>query len=70
MKKYEKTYRELVNEKRKLGKELDASKVGILEQMKLLGEVEELRRTVGMIPPEVLVSYRANSVNPGIEREK
>ena len=70
LKKYEKTYRELVNEKRKLGKELDASKVGILEQMKLLGEIEELRRTVGMIPPEVLAAYRGNSASLGIEREK
>ena len=70
LKKYEKTYRELVNEKRKLGKELDASKVGILEQMKLLGEVEELRRTVGMIPPEVLAAYRGSSASLSIEREK
>ena len=70
LKKYEKTYRELVNEKRKLGKELDASKVGILEQMKLLGEVEELRRTVGMIPPEVLAAYRGNCASHGIEQEK
>lgn len=70
LKKHEKTYRELVNEKRKLGKELDASKVGILEQMKLLGEVEKLRRTVGMIPPEILAAYRGSSASPGIERKK
>ena len=58
LKKYDKTYKELTEENAELEKKLSsASRVSIqkkLETQRKLNELDELRRTVEVLPPEVL----------------
>ena len=63
LKKYDKTYTELINENATLEKKLDSSsRESIqkkLEIQRKLSELDELRRTVDAIPDEVIRAYTA-----------
>lgn len=70
LKKYDAVYKQLKSDNSLLEKKLDASKGSILEQLKTadkLRELEELRRTVDALPPEVLNLYK--SQNAQLRRE-
>ena len=62
LKKYDGVYKQLKADNALLEKKLDASKGSVLEQLKTadkLRELEELRRTVDALPPEVLKLYKS-----------
>ena len=58
LKKYDKTYKELIEENAELEKKLSsASKESVQKKLEInqkLNELDELRRTVEVLPPEVL----------------
>ena len=61
MKKYDSVYRSLKAENVELKKQVDSSKESVRHQLEVaqqLQELEELRRTVENIPPEILKAYQ------------
>ena len=61
LKKYSGAYKQLKAENAELEKKLDANKESVqrrLELMQKLNELEELRRTIEDIPPDVLATYQ------------
>ena len=61
LKKYSGAYKQLKAENAELEKKLDANKESVqrrLELMQKLNELEELRRTIEDIPPDVLAAYQ------------
>lgn len=71
LKKYDKAYKELAAENAELEKKLDKSKESALKKLEInrqLGELEELRRTVAELPPEVLQSARKIMAHKSRER--
>lgn len=61
MKKYDSVYRSLKAENVELKKQVDSSKESVRHQLEVaqqLQELEELRRTVENIPPEILEAYQ------------
>ena len=62
LKKYDGAYKQLRYENAKLEKALDASKESVRQQLETaqkLRELEELRRTVENIPPEIMEAYQS-----------
>lgn len=71
LKKYDKAYKELSAENAELEKKLDKSKESTMKKLEInrqLGELEELRRTVAELPPEVLQSARKMMAHKSHER--
>lgn len=71
LKKYDKAYKELSAENAELEKKLDKSKESTMKKLEInrqLGELEELRRTVAELPPEVLQSARKIMAHKSHER--
>lgn len=71
LKKYDKAYKELTAENAELEKKLDKSKESTLKKLEInrqLGELEELRRTVAELPPEILQSARKIMAHKSRER--
>lgn len=71
MRKYDAAYRELRAENAGLKKQVDSSKESIkrrLEVSQQIQELEELRRTVENIPPEILRAYQSVSHSNEMER--
>lgn len=61
MNKFDSAYKELQKENAQLEKEVDAGKESILRRIEIgqkLGDLEDLRRTVEAIPPEILAAYK------------
>ena len=66
--KFSGAYRELKAENARLEKQLDAGKEGIVERLRTaekLRELDELRRVVDNIPPEILRCYGTTSKHKG-----
>lgn len=71
LKKYDKAYKELSAENAELEKKLDKSKESVQKRLEIgrqLSELEELRRTVAELPPEVLQSARKIMAHKSYER--
>lgn len=71
LKKYDKAYKELSAENAELEKKLDKSKESVQKRLEIgrqLSELEELRRTVAELPPEVLQSARKIMAHKSPER--
>ncbi len=71
MRKYDAAYRTLRSENAGLKKQVDSSKESVRHQLEVaqqLQELEELRRTVENIPPEILRAYQSVSHNNEMER--
>ena len=72
LKKYDGLYRELSEEKAALEKKLDsASRESVRKKLEInqkLSELEELRRTVEMLPPEILRAAKKAKLHKTLER--
>ena len=71
MKKYDSVYRSLKAENAELKKQVDSSKESVrhrLEVAQQFQELEELRRTVEKIPPEILQVYQSMEKSKQFER--
>lgn len=71
LKKYDKAYKELSAENAELEKKLDKSKESVQKRLEIgrqLSELEELRRTVAELPPEVLQGARKMMAHKTQER--
>ena len=72
LKKYDKTYKELTEENAELEKKLSsASRESIqkkLETQRKLSELDELRRTVEVLPPEILQAAKKEIAHKPQER--
>ncbi len=71
LKKYDGAYKQLRYENAKLEKALDASKESVRQQLETaqkLRELEELRRTVENIPPEIMEAYQPMAGNKELRR--
>ena len=72
LKKYDGLYQQLAEEKAALEKELDsASRESVRKKLEInqkLSELEELRRTVEMLPPEILQTVKMSGLYKGLER--
>ena len=72
IKKYDGLYQQLAEEKAAFEKELDsASRESVRKKLEInqkLSELEELRRTVEMLPPEILQTVKMSGLYKGLER--